>query len=112
MYWLADRPIAARTFQLETRVATEGPVQEGIIADLERNRGAWIILDCVQDGDAEFHRANYQGSMLLDEYIASRFREEVRFGRYAVATRLSDRTRTAPPPCAEPSSAPEVREPY
>ena len=102
MYWLADRPIAARTFQLEDRVATEGRVQEGIVADLERNPAAWIILDCTQDGDKEFRRANYQGSTLLDEYIASRFREEVRFGRYAVATRLSDQTRTATMPCAEP----------
>ena len=80
IYWLADRSIAVRTFQLETRVATERPVQKEMIADLERNRAAWIILDCVQEGDAEFRRANYQGSTLLDEYIASRFREEARFG--------------------------------
>ena len=112
IYWLADRSIGVRTFQLETRVATERPVQEGIIADLERNRATWIILDCVQDGDKEFVRTNYQGSTLLDKYIASRFREEVRFGRYAVATRLSNQKRTARVPCAKPSRALEVRQPY
>ncbi len=54
MYWLADRSIGVRTFQLESRMATEGPVQEEIIADLERNRATWIILDCVQESE---HRA-------------------------------------------------------
>jgi hypothetical protein len=113
LYWLADRPIGVRAFQLETRLATERPVQEGMIADLERNRVAWIILDCDHhlDGDAEFRRTNYQGSTLLDEYIASHFREEARFGRYAVATRPSDQNRPAMVPCAEPSRTAEVRQP-
>ena len=112
MYWLADRSIGVRNFLLEDRVATEAPVQEGMIADLERDRATWIVLDCVQDGDDEFRRSNYQGATLLDEYIASRFREEARFGRYAIATRLSDQNRTATMPCAEPSRALDVRQPY
>lgn len=112
MYWLADRSIGVREFLFEDRVTTEAPVQEGIITDLERNRATWIVLDCVQEGDAEFRRANYQGSTLLDEYIASRFREEARFGRYAIATRLSDQKGTATLPCAEPSRGLDVRQPH
>ena len=105
MYWLADRSIGVRTFQLEDRVATEAPVQEGIIADLEGNRATWIVLDCVQEGDAQFRRSNYQGSTLLDQYIATHFGEEARFGRYAIVTRLSEQERAATMPCAEPSRA-------
>ena len=45
MYWLSGRPIGVKMFQLETRVATEAPVQRDIIADLERNQVTWIVLD-------------------------------------------------------------------
>src|SRR5215475_5964493 len=38
MYWLVERPIAVRTFHLETRVATEAAFQREIAADLERNK--------------------------------------------------------------------------
>jgi len=49
MYWLAGRPMAARIFQLEARVATEAPVQSKIIADLEKKKDVWIILDTESD---------------------------------------------------------------
>jgi hypothetical protein len=90
MYWLAGRPIAVRTFQLETRVATEEPVQREIISDLEKRKNTWIILDTYLEGDRAYIQANYQGSMLLDGYIAQHFQRVAEFGRYRVFTRASD----------------------
>lgn len=88
MYWLAGRPIGVRHFQLETRVATEAPVQQEIISDLKKNNVSWIILDCeLERGDPTFAQTTYKGSSLLDEYITAHFREEARFGRYAILRR-------------------------
>jgi hypothetical protein len=89
IYWLADRPIGARTFQLETKIATEAPVQREIISDLSRNRVHWLILDLGKSiGDDTFNREDYQGSTLLDEYVSSHYREDARFGQYAVLSRI------------------------
>jgi hypothetical protein len=89
IYWLAGRPIGTRVFQLETRVATEPDVQQGIIADLERNGVKCVILDMKQlEGDDTFRQIGYVGSTLLDEYIAGHFHEEARFGKLAVLTRV------------------------
>jgi hypothetical protein len=88
LYWLADRPIGVRTFQLETRVATEAPVQQGIIADLEQNKVKWVLLDGVPwVPDSTFTAHPYVGSKLLDQYIASHYRVEARFGSYVVSSR-------------------------
>jgi hypothetical protein len=89
IYWLADRPIGSKVFQLETRVATEPDVQQGIIADLERNGVKCVVLDLKQlEGDDTFRQIGYVGSKLLDEYIDGHFREEARFGKLAVLTRV------------------------
>jgi hypothetical protein len=82
MYWLSGRPIGTRTFQLETRMATEPSVQQEIVADLERNQVRWIILD--SSGDV---KAAYKGSDLLDTYIANHFVEQAQFGSYTILTR-------------------------
>ena len=87
MYWLSDRPIGAKMFQLETRVATEAPVQQGIIADLERNQVMWIVLDNALDGDDVWLKTGDEGSRLLDDYIAGHFAEEARFGPYMVLSK-------------------------
>ena len=68
-------------------MATEAGVQQDIIADLERNQVAWIILDSSPDGDENFVKADYKGSDLLDAYIALHFAEQAQFGRYSVLAR-------------------------
>jgi len=85
IYWLAERPIGVRMFQLEYKVATEAPFQRETISDLERNDVRWLIIDCsLPRGDWNYTKQHYQGSKLLDEYIARNFRVEARFGRFAV----------------------------
>lgn len=88
IYWLADRPIGVRTFQLEARVATEVPVQQGIVADLEQNNVKWVLIDGVHvEPDRTFAAHPYVGSKLLDQYIASHYRVKARFGLYVVSSR-------------------------
>lgn len=88
IYWLADRPIGVRTFQLETGMATEAAVQREIILDLTKSRVRWVILELArQHGDATFERRAYQGSTLLDRYIRENFQSVTRFGEYGVVTR-------------------------
>jgi hypothetical protein len=88
IYWLADRPIGVRTFQLETRMATEAPVQQGIIADLEQNKVKWVVIDNVPwEPDPTFAAHRYVGSKLLDQYIASHYQVEAKFGPFVVSSR-------------------------
>ena len=85
IYWLSGRSIGVKTFQLETRDATEPRVQREIIADLNQNNVRWMILDCHPEaGDETFLRRAYVGSTLLDDYIRTNFQEQARFGRFAV----------------------------
>jgi hypothetical protein len=86
-YWLADRPIAVRTFQLEEKIATLESVQQEIVADLERNKNAWVILKCMTSESA---RSSEIGSKLLDNYIAADFRTIARFGCYRILARPAD----------------------
>ena len=87
-YWLANRPIGVRTFQLETRIATEANVQREIISDLNRNDVKWVVIDYAPEfADSTFQKQDYVGAKLLDQYIASQYREEARFGPYAILSR-------------------------
>lgn len=93
IYWLSGRPIGAREFQLEDRIATEAAVQRAIVRDLNQNHVNWAIVDRKQDeGDAPFVRRAYTGSTLLDTFILENFQEESHFGQYAILRR----TRMAP----------------
>src|SRR5262249_32250015 len=88
VYWLADRPIGARTFQLETRSATEPDVQMQIVSDIQRNAVKWIIIEHDQSkGDEKFREDQYHGSHILDDYISAHFSEVARFGPYGVLYR-------------------------
>jgi hypothetical protein len=95
-YWLADRPIGVRGFQLETRVATEAAVQQVQIADLELNRVQWLIIDCLQvPRDPIFRKAVYRGAVDFDDYVSSHYVERARFGRFAVLQREPSLTTVA-----------------
>jgi hypothetical protein len=92
IYWLSDRPIGVREFQLETKIATEAAVQREIIHDIDQNHVKWVIIDRKQpEGDPTFARRGYSGATLLDAFLLANFKNEAQFGRYALlrrATRL------------------------
>jgi hypothetical protein len=69
-------------------MATEAPVQQGIIADLEQNNVKWVVIDSFPwDPDPTFAAHPYVGSKLLDQYIASHYQVEAKFGPFAVSSR-------------------------
>jgi len=89
IYWLSGRRIGVREFQLEDRIATEEAVQREIIHDLDQNHVNWAVIDCNQPaGDKTFVRRAYSGSTLLDSYLLEHFKEESRFGQYAILRRV------------------------
>ena len=85
-YWLANRPVAVRTFELESGHATEAAVQREIIEDLQRRHVSWLVLDMSLQyfGDPGFEPAADAGSELLDAYIGQNFQPVARFGRYGI----------------------------
>jgi hypothetical protein len=90
LYWLADRPIGVRAFQLETGVATESAVQQVQIDDLKHNRVNWIVLDQDQTaGDVAFWKRGYRGATDFDDYVAAHYTEVARFGRFSVMRNVS-----------------------
>ena len=85
---MAEGPIGVQNFQLETKIATEAPVQRKFVQDLERNHVNWILLDnAPETGDDTFMQQAHHGSKMLDQYIAAAFEEEARFGAYQVLHR-------------------------
>lgn len=87
VYWLAERPIGVRAFQLETQVATEAPVQRQQIADVEQNRVNWMVIDGLDAGDPTFRKRAYRGAADFDQYVAAHFVERARFGRFTILQR-------------------------
>ena len=93
-YWLSGRPIGVREFQLEDKIATEAPVQRQIIHDLDRNHVKWCIIDRDQSAsDEAFLRRAYSGATLLDAFVRENFKEESRFGRFAILRRATESLR-------------------
>ena len=46
----------------------------------------WVVLE---NADEPWMKTEYEGSRLLDDYIADHFAEEARFGVYIVLRRVS-----------------------
>jgi hypothetical protein len=87
-YWLSGRPIGVREFQLEDKIASEAAVQRKIIHDLDQNHVKWAIIDRDQPkGDEGFVHRAYSGAKLLDAFVREHFKEESRFGRFAILQR-------------------------
>jgi hypothetical protein len=81
IYWLAGRKIGVRTFELEPGMVTKPVTQRELIADLELNNVKWVVIDSASSSpDTQAHRA----PQLLDQYIATRYREEAQFGSYSI----------------------------
>jgi hypothetical protein len=90
-YWLADRPVGARYLMFDPGIVTEAPAQTEIIADLERRKVQYALIDheaLAAIADRTFIEHGYVGCGLLDEYLASHFRETARFGEFTVLGRV------------------------
>jgi hypothetical protein len=88
-YWLAERLPGVRYVHLDSAVMLDESVQQEIIAELQRNGVNWAILyNRWEDPDYNFLFPNLPPApKALDNFLATQFREEARFGRFSVIRR-------------------------
>ena len=89
LYVLADRPNPTRYDIQAPGVVTSEPVQREIVADLRRTRPRVIVRDTSPVTAAREPNAagRSSGVTLLDDYIASAYREAERHGALVVLVR-------------------------
>jgi hypothetical protein len=87
IYWLANRVPGCRYVQLDAGVASRADVQRQIISDLRRNAVKLAVLQDARGGDDTFLRNVTADSKVLDNFLASTFREVARFGTFSVVER-------------------------
>ena len=81
-YFLAGRPIPTRYHELHPGVATTQPVQEEIVAELERNDVRWLMLvDWPNPGEPNGSAVS-SGVTVLDDYIRAHYEQDGRAGWY------------------------------
>jgi hypothetical protein len=86
-YWLADRLPGVRYMHLDSGVMLDQSVQQEIIAELQGNGVNWAILYNLS-GDYDSWFPNIPPApRALDDFLATQFREEARFGRFSVIRR-------------------------
>ena len=92
VYVLAKRPNPTRYDVMQPGVVTTSPVQREIMRDLENSQLGLVVrwLSPVADQPEPNGAGRSSGVMILDRYLANRYREVRRFGDYAVLAR-SDR---------------------
>lgn len=90
VYWLADRIPGCRYIQLDAGVVSRAEVQRQIVADLQRNGVRWAVLeDRSGQGDVSFLRRVTAGSTVLDEFLATNYREVTSFGPFSIVQRIA-----------------------
>ncbi|BCX03327.1 MAG: hypothetical protein KatS3mg053_1265 [Candidatus Roseilinea sp.] len=87
-YFLAQRPSATRYHELHPGLTNTLPVQQEMVADLERHRVRYLVLTNMFEGANEPNdSARSTGVTLLDEYIAEHYRTANVIGPYRILVR-------------------------
>jgi hypothetical protein len=87
-YWLAERLPGLRYVHLDSAVVRDESVQQEIIAELQHNGVNWVILYNLSRGDYNAWFTNLPPApKSLDNFLATQFREEARFGQFSVIRR-------------------------
>ncbi len=87
-YFLAQRPSATRYHELHPSLTNTLPVQQEMVADLERHRVRYLVLTNMFEGANEPNdSARSTGVTLLDEYIAQHYRTANVIGPYRILVR-------------------------
>lgn len=85
-YYLSDRLPAVKYHELHPGVATTAPIQNEIIESLEAHRTRYIV-QFYNPIDAAEIESTFEGSKLLDEYIAYNFNLDKDYGSYRIMKR-------------------------
>ncbi len=87
-YFLVERHSATRYHELHPGQATTLPVQEEIVADLERNQTRYIVLsDMFNEVCEPNDSCESTGVTLLDDYIRYHYSTVAQYGAYRVLSR-------------------------
>jgi hypothetical protein len=87
-YVLAARGTVTRHHSLEPDVATTRPVQQEIIADLERHDTRCVVLFAKFENYTEPNRSGQSSGVTdLDDYLRARYAPVARFGDYTILER-------------------------
>jgi hypothetical protein len=87
LYFLADRLAGVRWAQFEPNLVTGRPVQEEMIASMERYHVRVVVLSARFDDAHESRPPVVPPSPLLDNYIREHFTEAEHHGVYTILTR-------------------------
>jgi len=91
-YFLARRMPATKWYTYDAGVHASAPVQQEMIADLERSRPRFALLSSAYDAVREPNlSAVSTGVVMLDDYLAAHYRPVAVFGAYAVVERIAAR---------------------
>jgi hypothetical protein len=95
VYFVADFRPPTKWYHFDPGLQNTVPIQSAVIADLERNKPGYALMDSQWDGVSEPNRSSVSsGVMLLDEYLRKHYRQIAAFGTYSVQKRVD------PPPAA------------
>jgi hypothetical protein len=87
-YFLAQRPSATRYHELHPGLTNTLPVQQEMVADLERHKVRYVVLTNMFEGAQEPNdSALSTGVTLLDDYIARHYRTTDVIGPYRILVR-------------------------
>jgi hypothetical protein len=87
-YFLAERPCASRYHDLTPGVVTTLPVQQEIVAELERKNVRTVVLCFYWHNIQEPNEGGRSsGVRLLDDYLLSHFQRVAEFGGYLIIKR-------------------------
>lgn len=89
IYFLAGRSSATRYHELHPGVTTTRAVQQEMVAELEANRPAWLVLVTWENPNEPNASRFSSGVRLLDEYIRDHYRREFKVGMYEMWRRQS-----------------------
>jgi len=85
LYFLAERDSGTKYHELHPGLATTLPIQQGIVADLERNRvGTIVLLSRFQRNDEPNESSISSGVTFLDEFIRLNYHLVAEFGDYSI----------------------------
>ncbi len=87
LYFALARPPATKWYHFDPGLQTSAPIQQQIIADLERSQPKLIVLEAKWGDEAEPNDSRLSDATLLDDYIRNSFEPVAQFGANTILQR-------------------------
>ncbi|MBV8738865.1 MAG: hypothetical protein JO007_16730 [Alphaproteobacteria bacterium] len=83
-YFIADRSPVTKWYQFDPGVQTTQEIQSDMIAELQKQRPRYVVLNSEWDNNNEPNESAVSGSELLDRYIWSHYQPVAWFGEIRI----------------------------